>query len=113
MAECIVCDDTGRVRDIANDYSYNCRCGGSKMKYETLKELSKKADSVNTPAHYSLNEQGIECIDAIQASMGADEFKGMLKGNVLKYLWRYNYKGKPEQDLRKAEWYLQRLIREV
>jgi hypothetical protein len=86
------------------------------MKYESYKNFcyaGETKDQVNTPAHYSLNEQGIECIDAIQASMSEIEFKGMLKGNVLKYLWRYNYKGKPEQDLRKAEWYLQRLIREV
>jgi len=39
------------------------------------------------------------------------EFEGYCKGQVLKYLWRYRYKGKPLEDLRKAEWYLQLLIR--
>ena len=83
------------------------------MKYETLKALEREADEVNNPAHYNHNKHGVECIDAIQASMSDEEFKGYLKGNTLKYLWRYGYKDKPAQDLRKAEWYLQRLIKEV
>ena len=66
---------------------------------------------VHNPTHY--NQHGIECIDAIQASMTVDEFKGMLKGNVLKYLWRYAYKDKPVQDLEKAGWYLARLVQKV
>ena len=39
-----------------------------------------------------------------------DEWKGYLKGNCLKYLWRYQYKSKPLEDLKKAQWYLTRLI---
>jgi arginase family enzyme len=66
-----------------------------------------EADPVNKPEHYT--QGGIECIDAIQASMTAEEFKGYLKGNALKYLWRYQNKGKPEQDLKKSAWYLDRL----
>lgn len=76
-------------------------------------EEKTEEDMVNTPTHYSHNEFGIECIDAIQASMTKEEFKGMLKGNVIKYLWRYGYKGKPKQDLLKAQWYLNKLIEEV
>lgn len=66
--------------------------------------------SVHTPIHYKFNKHSIECIDAIQASMSNEEFKGYLKGNFLKYAWRYSYKGKPLEDLEKAEWYLKRLI---
>lgn len=65
-------------------------------------------NAVNSPEHYK--NSSIECIDAIEASMNIDEFKGMLKGNVMKYLWRYTYKGKPVEDLKKAKWYLERLI---
>jgi len=36
-----------------------------------------------------------------------------LKGNTLKYLWRYNYKGKPVEDIEKARWYLEKLYLEV
>ena len=70
-----------------------------------------KIDLVNNPPHY--NKHGVECIDAIQASMTEEEFKGYLKGNNLKYLWRYNYKGKPLEDLQKAKWYLDKLIEVV
>ena len=68
-------------------------------------------DNVNHPEHY--NQYGIECIDSIRASMSDLEFRGYLKGNVEKYLWRYNYKRRPLEDLQKAEWYLGRLIKEV
>jgi hypothetical protein len=68
----------------------------------------KKYDNVNNPKHY--NKHGIECIDAIQASMSDKEFLGYLKANVLKYMWRYDYKGKPLEDLQKAQWYLDKLI---
>ena len=75
---------------------------------ETVKALS--GDNVNHPAHYT--QGGIECIEAIKASMTAQQFLGYLKGNAVKYLWRFQFKGGVE-DLRKARWYLNRLIREV
>jgi|TARA_R110000796_G_scaffold57993_1_gene133712 hypothetical protein len=65
---------------------------------------------VNHPAHYNLNEYGIECIDAIQASMTLSGFENYLKGNIIKYLWRCNYKGNKLTDLHKAKWYLAKLI---
>ena len=63
---------------------------------------------VENPDHY--NTGSIEAIEAIRASMDADQYFGYLKGNVMKYLWRYDYKEKPIEDLRKADWYLNRLI---
>lgn len=68
-------------------------------------------DNVNHPAHYTAG--GIECIEAIKASMTSEEFYGYLKGNALKYVWRYKNKGKPLEDLQKARWYLDRLINEL
>jgi len=67
--------------------------------------------NVSQPTHY--NSGDIECIDAIEASMSKDEYAGYLKGNTLKYLWRYKYKGKPREDLLKAQVYLTWLIAEV
>jgi hypothetical protein len=64
-------------------------------------------DNVEKPAHY--NQSGIECIQAIEASMTSDQFCGYLKGNVQKYIWRYEDKNKIE-DLKKAQWYLNKLI---
>ena len=64
-------------------------------------------DVVNRPGHY--RQGGVECIEAIESSMSRDEFQGYLKGNIEKYVWRYRYKNGLE-DLRKARWYLDRLI---
>jgi hypothetical protein len=66
-------------------------------------------DPVNSPKHYTDTCGGIECIEAIEASMSMEEFKGFLKGNVQKYVWRYSQKNGAE-DLKKAKWYLERLI---
>lgn len=68
-------------------------------------------DPVNHPNHYTSG--GIECIDAIKASMTPIEYAGFLKGQVLKYAWRYRLKGKPVEDLKKARFYLDRLIQET
>ena len=76
--------------------------------YGTRKKLGEN-NTVNNPYHY--NRKGIECIDAIEASMEPEEFKGYLKGCHFKYVWRYTYKGKPLEDLEKAQWYLEKLIK--
>ena len=64
-------------------------------------------DLVNHPQHYI--QGGIECIEAIQAALTPEEFRGFCKGNVLKYIWRERHKGGNE-SLRKANWYMQWLI---
>ena len=74
------------------------------------KEAYGGVDMVNSPPHY--NQTGIECIHAISAATG-DGFKHYLQGNILKYLWRFDYKEKPVEDLEKAKWYLDKLIEEV
>tara|TARA_R110002012_G_scaffold321724_1_gene550950 strand:+ start:392 stop:619 length:228 start_codon:yes stop_codon:yes gene_type:complete len=69
-----------------------------------------KEDLVNHPKHY--NQGGIECIDAIRAMLSPEEFIGYLRGNSLKYRWRFRYKN-GVQDLDKAEWYENRLKEEL
>ena len=64
-------------------------------------------DMVNHPPHYRTG--GMECIDAIRAQLGYDGFKAYCHGAIVKYLWRWEFKGGTE-DLRKAQWYLTRLI---
>ena len=51
------------------------------------------SDAVNHPSHYTGGD--IECIDAIKASMTNEAFLGYLKGNIQKYLWRYEKKVAP------------------
>lgn len=65
------------------------------------------ADAVNHPQHYT--KGGVECIDAIKASMTAEAFAEYCKGNVMKYIFRYEGKGGVE-DLDKALVYLNWLI---
>lgn len=64
-------------------------------------------DTVNHPSHYTSG--GIECIEAIKASMGTDSFQDYCKGNIIKYIWRWRSKGGVE-DLKKARVYLDWLI---
>ena len=72
------------------------------------KEAYGNVDMVNQPPHY--NQAGIECIEAIRAATG-EGYEFYLQGNILKYLWRYKYKNGLE-DLKKARWYLDKLIDE-
>jgi hypothetical protein len=71
-------------------------------------EVVEAVDMVNDPSHYKSG--GIEAIEGIEASMGPEAYAGYLKGNIMKYMWRYERKGKPIEDLKKARWYLGRLI---
>lgn len=67
-------------------------------------------DNIN-PAHYK--KGSIECIEAIKAAtVGKTGIEAVCTANVIKYLWRYEDKNGIE-DLRKARWYLDRLIKEV
>ena len=68
-------------------------------------------DQVNKPPHY--NSGSIECIDAMQAMADGSMVWGHnadLWQNAFKYLWRWPYKKKPIEDLKKCRWYLDRLI---
>ena len=77
------------------------------VKVERKDEVEPTNDAVQHPSHYT--QGGIECIDAIRASMTADGFCDYCKGNIIKYIWRWRDKGDVE-DLRKASVYLDWLI---
>ena len=64
-------------------------------------------DPVEKPMHYAAGS--VECIDAIEAQLTPEEFRGYLKGNIAKYMWRERKKGGKE-SLKKAKWYLNKLI---
>jgi hypothetical protein len=63
----------------------------------------KPTDSVNHPEHYTSHPSGIECVEIAEAF-------GYNLGNVIKYIWRADYKGNAIQDLKKASAYLNREI---
>ena len=77
------------------------------VKVERNDEVGPTNDAVQHPSHYT--HGGIECIDAIRASMTADGFCDYCKDNIIKYIWRWRDKGGVE-DLRKASVYLDWLI---
>jgi len=60
-------------------------------------------EKVNHPKHY--NKGKIEVIEAIE-----DWDLNFSEGNVVKYVARHRFKGEPLEDLKKARWYLERLI---
>lgn len=67
---------------------------------------------VNHPPHY-ISESGIEAIDVIEAfTLDLSGAKAVLTGQVIKYILRWPNKNGLE-DLKKAEWYLKRLIDKV
>lgn len=65
-------------------------------------------EDVANPSHYTSGD--IECIDAIHASMTDEGFIQYLRGNVMKYIWRYDKKGFAKKDLEKAVWYITKII---
>lgn len=68
-------------------------------------------DNVNHPSHYT--QGGVECIDAITAAtVNKTGIEAVCTANVIKYLWRYEAKNGLE-DVKKAQWYLNRLIAEL
>ena len=67
-----------------------------------------QGDTVNHPSHY-IDGGGVECIEAIESALTSEEYRGYLKGNIQKYVWRERHKGGTE-SLKKAQWYLDRLI---
>jgi hypothetical protein len=66
-----------------------------------------EADMVNHPPHYTAG--GIETIDYIQAKLTPEEFRGYLRGNILKYSSRAGLKGDAMQDIDKMVWYANKL----
>ena len=68
---------------------------------------------VNHPSHYTSG--GVECIDAITSALSSyeDSVDSWLVGQVIKYLWRAPLKGKYEEDIKKAQFYLNRLVYKI
>lgn len=73
--------------------------------------IGQDVDVVNHPSHYTKGR--IECIDAIDsATVGKTGIEAVAVANIIKYLWRYEEKGGLE-SVRKAQWYLNKLISEL
>ena len=86
---------------------------GNKLDTKEEKAESKTEDMVNHPSHYT--HGGVECIDAITSALSSyeDSVDSWLVGQVIKYLWRAPLKGKYEEDIKKAQFYLNRLVEKI
>lgn len=60
-------------------------------------------DPVNHPSHYTAHPSGVECVQIT-------EHMNFCLGNAMKYLWRAGLKGDAVEDLKKANWYIEREI---
>jgi hypothetical protein len=68
-------------------------------------------DKVNHPSHYTGGK--VECIDALEAATkDLIGIQAVCTANAIKYLWRWKKKNGRE-DLEKAKWYIDRLLKEV
>lgn len=81
------------------------------LEVEPVKEeITKLVESLDTkvhPEHYTYGKY--ECIEILRDVLGEEGFKEFCRGNVFKYLWRYNHKNGKE-DLLKAKYYLEKLV---
>ena len=77
-----------------------------KQEYREALEGIARREAVNHPPHY--NQGNIEVIDAIE-DWGLD----FNAGNVVKYVARHQHKAEPLEDLKKARWYLDRIIKGI
>ena len=68
---------------------------------------NKQEDNVNHPSHYTFGK--IELMDYIEDKLSDVECEGYFVGNIIKYVSRFRKKNGIE-DLKKAQWYLNRLI---
>ena len=71
-----------------------------------MNEPTEMIDNVNHPQHYE-GHTSLECIDVMEVAFGSETVAHFCLCNAFKYLWRYKHKNGLE-DLRKAEWYLNR-----
>jgi len=92
-----------RREPIVDDYNEPTYRENIRVKDEQFSDLT--GDPVHHPKHYC--QGGIECIDVLeQLAADGHDFRIL---NAMKYLWRYRYKG-GDESLRKAVWYINRVL---
>jgi len=102
MVDCLKCKH--------NVYDKNqipcCDC----FDYDQFEQKEKEnptPDMVNKPPHY--NKYQTEVIDIIEDCLTKEQFEGYLLGNMIKYRMRAGWKIKRDEDLKKSNWYQDKL----
>lgn len=75
--------------------------------FPETKEVKRTDAEIQKPLHY--NQGSVECIEGIEAMLTPEEYIGYLRGNSLKYRWRFPYKH-GIKDIYKAEFYEAKLL---
>lgn len=107
--------NTGSNADIIayrlHDQGINPRANDDRLAQDLNECIGQEVDVINHPSHYTRGS--VECIDAIaSATVGKSGIEAVCVANAIKYLWRYEEKGGIE-SVRKAQWYLNKLISEL
>jgi len=89
--------------DLANIAVFTSNRGRPKKTAPTPNNIEVKVDMVNHPPHYT--KGGIETLDFIKAKLSIDEYKGYLKGNLIKYISRAGLKDEEATDFGKINFY--------
>ena len=71
--------------------------------------MNDNKEMVNHPIHYG-GDTEYECIKVLKAWLSSDQYEGFLRGNAIKYLCRTGKKDNEVQELKKARWYIEKLI---
>lgn len=70
--------------------------------------MENKKEKVNHPSHYNAGK-----IEVIEYLKDQGMHKDFCIGNVIKYVSRYKFKDNPLEDLKKARWYLDYVIKSI
>ena len=98
------------TKQVKNEDMWDDKDGVIWLGESLLPKQEKKIDRVNSPSHYTSGKT--EVIDIIEDAVkdAPSNIYGMLQSQVLKYMLRVWLKDNPLEDMKKARWYLDRLI---
>ena len=104
----LIDEETNKAGYSVSEVIEMLRKGKSENKPLT-EEMFDMENAAKRPSHYML-EDGTEVKNHIRSILGDDGFKSWAIGNAIKYVSRYKDKGKPIQDLKKAQENIQMVI---
>ena len=105
-AEAAACDDAVSVPEQQYETGYHAALGFALGLLGSV----PGDESVDHPAHYGGKADPYETIKVIEAMGDGPAF---CRGNAIKYLMRHDKKGAQLDDLKKARWYVDRLISQI
>lgn len=70
--------------------------------------MNKSVNNINHPEYYNSRQR--ECIDEMVAIFGVNDTIAFCKLNAWKYRYRAGNKGDYDEDMKKADWYINKMI---